>query len=615
MTYRKSLIVGLVVGLAAAPAIVQAADSSPWQKPTLSPSNVPEIKLQPSAASAAATAADHSNWQPSEQSATADIRFKKPEVSANRQASFDATMTQSTQLPALGAPISPAKPAAKFEITDIALPAGSAGSRKSAPLSDLFTPMTQRPAAIEPPATQRAPILAPAPAPICQQQAAPQIEVVAPPQTPAVEPPPVEPTENIAAKKPEPVTVSLLDEKVVLASETQEANHASIAPNAALPEIRLTDEQLQLVAQILNDGRVVRAAQEEPLPAAPNADPFGAEANGNRNGRGPELHHDEMYYGECCPPQPSLFWVAGVEATFLNPDINSDGVSWAVEDVLESREEVHISDDIDSMYLSPRIWIGVQGCAWGANLRYWHLNASESQFDPSIGNAGTWDGFDCGQPNVGFFSMSRLEAYTIDLELTRRFCLHDCAMQGSIGIRHADIQYAESITGTAVASDVNLFGYAEANRFTRGTGVVLGLYGRKPLFPCSCVHWYYNVRWSALWGPTRTAVETGATVLATNANAGSVNGAYTCVDDNLFIGEVQLGLEWNYALQCVPANAFFRAGVEYQRWTGGMGYSESGSFAGVEVNNTFEQIGSTFASAAAPELDLVGITLGTGLTW
>jgi hypothetical protein len=216
---------------------------------------------------------------------------------------------------------------------------------------------------------------------------------------------------------------------------------------------------------------------------------------------------------------------------------------------------------------------------------------------------------------MGLFSMNRLEAYTIDLEITRRFCLHDCWMQGSFGVRHAEIEHAESLTGTALASDANLFGYAEAERYTRGTGIVLGWYGRKPIYPCSCVNWYYNLRWSALWGPTQTAVETGATVLATGANAGSVNGAATCVDDNLFIGEVQLGLEWNYALKCLPANAFFRAGIEYQRWTGGIGYSESGSFAGLEVNNEFTTVGSTFASAAAPELDLIGITLGSGLTW
>jgi hypothetical protein len=216
---------------------------------------------------------------------------------------------------------------------------------------------------------------------------------------------------------------------------------------------------------------------------------------------------------------------------------------------------------------------------------------------------------------MGLFSMNRLEAYTIDLEITRRFCLHDCWMQGSVGVRHAEIEHAESLTGTALASEANLFGYAEADRYTRGTGIVLGWYGRKPIYPCSCVHWYYNLRWSALWGPTQTAVETGATVLATGGNAGSVNGAATCVDDNLFIGEVQLGLEWNYALKCLPANAFFRAGIEYQRWTGGIGYSESGSFAGLEVNNEFTTVGSTFASAAAPELDLIGITLGSGLTW
>ena len=64
-----------------------------------------------------------------------------------------------------------------------------------------------------------------------------------------------------------------------------------------------------------------------------------------------------------------------------------------------------------------------------------------------------------------------------------------------------------------------------------------------------------------------------------------MNGASTAVDDNLFIGEIQLGLEWDYALRCMPANAFCRVALEYQRWSGGQGYSAANSFAGVEIDD------------------------------
>lgn len=512
MTYRKTLIWGLTIALSLAPGLVRAADASAQQ-----------------AASASST------WKSSDQSAIADIRFKKPDmvVFTDQGAEPDNRAVTTTT------------PAKVQTIT-------SAKVKISAPAQAQATP-AERPVA----------------------EAAVNHALAALP----AEPPQQDARDTTRASTP------------------------------------LTDEQLQLVSRILLDGQVVRAAEEEPLPVVSDADR-------NTNGGGTSIHApsglgDDVCCDACCPPPPRLFWVAGVEATFLNPDLNSDGVTWAVEEVEEEREDWFSShnEDVDSIYLSPRIWLGVQGCCWGANLRYWHLNASESFFDPSIGADGTWDDYDCGAPNIGVFSSTRLEAYTVDLEITRRFCLHDCWMQGSFGVRHAEIEHGESLTGTALTSDANLFGYAEAERYTRGTGIVLGWYGRKPLFPCSCVHWFYNLRWSALWGPTQTAVETGATVLATDANAGSINGASTSVDDNLFISEIQLGLEWNYALRCMPANAFFRAAVEYQRWAGGIGYSEASSFAGIEVDDEFTEIGTTFASAAAPELDLIGITLGTGLTW
>jgi hypothetical protein len=102
--------------------------------------------------------------------------------------------------------------------------------------------------------------------------------------------------------------------------------------------------------------------------------------------------------------------------------------------------------------------------------------------------------------------------------------------------------------------------------------------------------------------------------MADESSAGSVNGASTYVDDAMFVGEVQLGLEWNYALQCLPANAFFRTAVEYQRWDGGDGSSEAGSFATFS-DSDYSSTSTMATSAASPQLDLVGLTIGTGLTW
>ena len=339
--------------------------------------------------------------------------------------------------------------------------------------------------------------------------------------------------------------------------------------DAARPEIRLTDEQLQLVSRILMDNQVIRAAQEETLPPAPGDVNSGTNGTNGTKHDVPHLDGDPMYYGECCPPQPRLFWTAGVEATFLNPDLNTDGVSVDVEEIDENRHDIctTLSNDIDSIYVSPRIWLGVQGCAWGANLRYWHLQASEGAYDPSIGGLGTWTDYDCGVPDFGFTTCSRLEAYTIDLELTRRFCLNDCAMQAAMGIRHAEIDHDESLWALANA-DRRL-----AHRYGPGQSpVARHRPAVRPVWPQADIPLLLralvlqralvglvgphanvgrNVRLGAYRLPTRTFPGTAA----------SVNGAYTNVDDTLFIGEIQLGLEWDYCLQCVPGQRLFPGGA------------------------------------------------------
>ena len=442
------------------------------------------------------------------------------------------------------------------------------------------------------------------------------------------------PIADSAAKKPgiqqlqAAALAAAVPAPVSQAPQVSTAAYATPVESAATPR---GNDQFQLAARI-QDSDVRHAAEDEPLPVAPQAQGTnGANASNRNNANNDNLTgldnsycNDGVCGDSCCAPQPCLFWTAGVEATFLNPDLNSrGGPSFAVERFEDDRYDYCSTDssDLDSLYMSPRIWLGVQGCCWGMDVRYWHLQASEGEFDPSIGGLGSWDDYDCGRPDLGYFSCSRLEAYTIDLELTRRFCINACQMQAALGVRHADLEINQGITGLASTEEGILSGFARANRQVRGTGLLLGLYGRKPIYPCSCVSWFYNARWSALWGPTQTAAETFASVQSSDpdyvASAGSVNGAYTNVDDTLFIGEFQLGLEWDYALRCLPANAFFRAAVEYQRWDGGSGSSAANSFAGITVDSGIDptSVVSTQASALAPQLDLIGFTLGTGLTW
>jgi hypothetical protein len=611
MTCRQNLVLGLSFAL-----LVPLASAGGSQAATRSQSAaasdasaVPEITLRRGSTTTAA--GKPAAWKASSYDASADIRFKKPALAA---ASTGTNAPAHNTISAISAQPRSAGPA----------------NSPSEPLTNSDAPRqaTQaKPASAEP----AVPNVAFASPRAAAQQAAP------PARTATISPARIE--DNSYPQ----VTQAIAAEQVEQTNQLPSANAASngsaipsaaIQPSAASeprPAIRLTDEQLQLVSRILLDNQVTSAAEEEALPPAPGgAGTRGNGTNGDKNhapeldGHAPELDGDTMYYGECCPPRPRLFWTAGVEATFLSPDLNSDGVSVTVEEIDEDRYDIctTLSDDVDDFYVSPRIWLGVQGCCWGANLRYWHLQAAEGAFDPSIGSLGTWDAFDCGTPDFGFMTCSSLEAYTIDLELTRRFCLNDCAMQASAGLRHAEIEHSEGLWALADADEGLLTGFARANRLSRGTGLMFGLYGRKPIFPCSCVHWFYNARWSALWGPTQTAVETFASVQTIadpniSGSAASVNAAYTNVDDTLFIGEIQLGLEWDYCLQCVPANAFFRAAFEYQRWDGGKGWSQSQSFAGATIVGQVDptSVITADAAASAPQMDLFGISLATGLTW
>ena len=172
-----------------------------------------------------------------------------------------------------------------------------------------------------------------------------------------------------------------------------------------------------------------------------------------------------------------------------------------------------------------------------------------------------------------------------------------------MGVRHAEIRHDSSITVNSDLGDTNLIAYGREDSFSQGTGLVFGWYGRRPIYPCSCVNWYYNLHYSVLWGPTTTAAETAAQIIVNDpGSAGSTNTARTHVDDTLLIGEAQLGLEWDYALKCLPANAFFRAGIEFQNWQGGHGSSSASSFAGTSTtdnNNVVTDTTEVRATASA----------------
>ncbi|HEX3600615.1 MAG TPA: hypothetical protein VHU84_10765 [Lacipirellulaceae bacterium] len=75
--------------------------------------------------------------------------------------------------------------------------------------------------------------------------------------------------------------------------------------------------------------------------------------------------------------------------------------------------------------------------------------------------------------------------------------------------------------------------------------------------------------------------------------------------------ELELGAEFEYPLEQLPATFFFRAAYEMQRWdidglpTGGAGFG--GTIGEITTNS--------FASAGLGGMLIQGLSLGTGITW
>ena len=116
----------------------------------------------------------------------------------------------------------------------------------------------------------------------------------------------------------------------------------------------LQDGNVKLVAASYNDSKVQPADGEEPMPAA--APPYDDHRGPRHDGNGDSCECGDV---ACCEPQRMLIWTSGVEATFLNPDLNSLGATFEVEEFADERfdDRSTASDDPDSIYMSPRIWI------------------------------------------------------------------------------------------------------------------------------------------------------------------------------------------------------------------------------------------------------------------
>ena len=302
---------------------------------------------------------------------------------------------------------------------------------------------------------------------------------------------------------------------------------------------------------------------------------------------------------------------ASVEATFLWANINGTTTfTQAFNQVTPTSTTFDSSlAATNDLSVAPRIWVGAKRDCWGFGGRFWTMDQTSVALDP-IGPS------IAGDPDR-FTAIGSLEAYTIDFEVTRDFCLWCNEMQLAFGARYGWLAGSELVNSSSYdAAGVLSNASAVSARQFGGTGFTLALQGTRPFRACSNLNLFWNVRGSILWGDALAAANT--TAAASNGPASAIADDFAAAGTNgeMFIGEIQLGLQYERQLKCAPCIAFVRGAFEYQYWDTNadvVAVASSGAGVGAGAGTL---IGSGAAATAGDmQLDLYGFTLGTGLMW
>jgi hypothetical protein len=234
--------------------------------------------------------------------------------------------------------------------------------------------------------------------------------------------------------------------------------------------------------------------------------------------------------------------------------------------------------------------------------RFWYLSDYSTVVNPIFANGAT----------NGSNSLNGVKAYTVDLEAQRMFTNCSCGRCFlTFGTRYASLS-SDSIFNSMALLGGTDFVTATASSSSRfnGVGLTSALYGYKPVC-CSDFSLFYNVRNSIIFGNSESQAFTGTTAQNTLGNTGTTNAAIANAANTLYIGELQLGGQWNHQFRCLPLCGFFRVAGEYQYW----GSANNAVAQAVSVSS----FGPSGAQAAAyggkTNVSFVGFAIATGCTW
>jgi hypothetical protein len=193
----------------------------------------------------------------------------------------------------------------------------------------------------------------------------------------------------------------------------------------------------------------------------------------------------------------------------------------------------------------------------------------------------------------------------VDIGAIRTFNLDGWRIDAQLGARHGSFTAENIVSGLATVGPAPfglsalLGGSFDGTGFSYG-GTIKHSIGGSNLF------WVTSARGSYMSGKEQIQ-----SLIAIDSPSGDVttnNGPP--VDAELVIAEFQTGVEWDYALTMIPANAFVRASYEFQNWhvSGPIRVFGVGGGGG-GVNDT-----QNFRSGLG-ELTLNGLALAAGITW
>lgn len=307
----------------------------------------------------------------------------------------------------------------------------------------------------------------------------------------------------------------------------------------------------------------------------------------------------------CCTP--GFQWIVGVEATFFWPQFNRDLLENTLSNALGTQTTLSTTSNGSAegtLLAAPRITFGLQGERWGLVGRYWYASTWASGFAPAVPD----------DPSYGLVAFDGLRAYTADLEVQRRFCLMNWDTYGFLGVRYASVNNDRTLISTNSFDGPSLSAASFAAQQFNGAGMTFGLMATRPIW-CddSPLKMFVANRYSLLWGNGSVAAQTTATSIDALDTLTSTNGAAARGNGDMFIIELQLGLQWEACLKCLPGRFFLRSAIEYQYWDVNTG-AQADSFSFVDVSTT--ETGATASASAGNMLfDLIGFNIGAGIMY